>query len=228
MIPFSPKAAADYDVRIPRLVPGYDLVQDLAASLLGAELGPQARIFVAGCGTGFEIAHLARTHAGWLFTGLDPSAAMLDKARERLDKLDMTARAIWVEAALGEVAAPSGDHLPHAGAHDAALAFLVDHFVPDDGSRLRFLEALAQSVQPGAPVLLFHQDASGFEPAYVQWLRAQGHDGTSAQAVLTRIRKLWFPLPPERLATLLQEAGLKEEGTFFRSLSYRGLIARRL
>lgn len=222
MIAFTAAAAADYDVRIPRLVPGYELAQDLAAAILADELADDARILVAGCGTGGEMLRLAQENAGWHFTGLDPARAMLDHARARLAESGHTGRVDWVEAELG---GPGSAAL--APGHDAALAFLVDHFIPDDGARAGFFKALASAVKPGAPVLVFHHDAGDWTPIYRRWLLARGFEKAAAQAVLTRIEKLWHPLSPERLCTLLDDAGLVPPRTFLRALSYRGLITRK-
>lgn len=222
MIAFTAAAAADYDVRIPRLVPGYELAQDLAATILAEELTDDARILVAGCGTGGEILRLAEENPGWLFTGLDPARAMLEHARARLTEKGHAGRVTWVESELGGEASETA--LPN---HDAALAYLVDHFIPDDGARAGFFHALAAGVKPGAPVLVFHHDAQDWTSAYRHWLLACGFEKPAAQAVLTRIDTLWHPLAPERLNALLDEAGLEPPRTFLRALSYHGLITRK-
>lgn len=223
MIAFTAAAAADYDVRIPRLVPGYDLAQDMAAAILADELMDDARILVAGCGTGGEILRLAGENAGWRFTGLDPAHAMLVHARARLAEAGHAQRVQWKEAELG---GPGSEEV--APDHDAALAFLVDHFIADDGARAGFFRALAAGVKPGAPVLLFHYDAHEWPGPYLHWLRARGFEDAAAQAVLTRIDMLWHPLPSERLDALLNEAGLEPPRTFLRALSYRGLSTRKI
>ena len=54
------EAAATYDTRIPRRVPGYHLASDLAVSAIRARHGSVASVAVVGSGTGAEIIALAR------------------------------------------------------------------------------------------------------------------------------------------------------------------------
>ncbi len=214
---FPPDAASDYDVRIPRLVPGYGLAGELATAILTRLLPDGARILVAGCGTGSELARLAAANASWRFVGLDPSPAMLARAQARLAASKDEARVQWVAAPLG------ASDLPPC---DAALAFLVDHFIPDDGARAGFLAALAAPLRPGASALLFHHAGGRWDGAYGQWLRMQ--DGADdPDAVIARIAAKWHPLAPDRRRVLLAEAGFGAPHVFFSALAYEGIITVR-
>lgn len=214
---FTPQAAADYDARIPALVPGYDLAGNLAAALLCDLLPDGARILVAGCGTGAELARLVRANASWRFIALDPSPAMLVRARERMAASGDGERVVWVEAPLGAADLP---------ACDAALAFLVDHFVPDDGARARFFAALAQPLAGGAPALLFHYSDGPWTGAYGRWL-AMAESGQKADAILGLIATRWHLLTPERRTALLEQAGFSAPRRFLSALGYEGVLALR-
>ncbi|MFC5393513.1 class I SAM-dependent methyltransferase [Bosea vestrisii] len=219
MTGFTPQAASDYDSRIPNLVPGYRLVQDLAAAVLAAMLPEEASILVAGCGTGAELILLAEREPGWRFTAADPSEGMLFVARARAREHGFDDRVDWIATTMEAV--------PPAP-HDAALALLVGHFIADDGAKLGFLRALAGNLRPGAPLLLGEFDVTGLHPAiYRHWLISMEHDEASVEAVLTRTEKSWHPVTAERKTELLREAGFDAPEPFAQALGFRAQLVRR-
>lgn len=223
MTTFTRNSAADYDIRIARLVPGYELLHGLTACMLAVHLPPTeaADILIAGLGTGRELADLAARGPGWRFTAVDPSSAMLEAARARAaaggyaDRLTMHAMEMQAYA----LPAP----------HDAAIALLAAHFVADDGSRAAFLKALAQPLRTGAPLLLVDlADPSGaFRAAYGNWALAQGMDEQAASAMFGRIKTNFHPIAEARLASLLAEAGCGPPVKYFQALGYCGYRSRR-
>src|SRR5689334_20995443 len=133
------KSIADYAERTARLVPGLSDLHRMAALLL-AERAPQdTRVLVVGAGGGLELRHFARQHPAWHFTGVDPSAEMLDLARQTLGDL-----ASQVDFHLGYV-----DSAP-AGPFDSASCLLTLHFVAER-ERARTLAEIHRRLKPGAP-----------------------------------------------------------------------------
>jgi SAM-dependent methyltransferase len=105
-------------------VEGVDV--ELLEELL-APLGPGARVLDVGCGTGWLAARLAQR--GWRVTGLDPSAAMLERAAARLP-----------------VVRGDGLRLPFAdGAFDAVCVTAVLDFVDDPVALLREARRVART-----------------------------------------------------------------------------------
>ncbi|WP_395713614.1 class I SAM-dependent methyltransferase [Reyranella sp.] len=223
MATFTQNSAADYDIRIARLVPGYELLHGLTACVLAAHLPPTeaADILIAGLGTGRELADLAARGPGWSFTAVDPSLPMLEAARSRAagggyaDRLTMHAMEMQAYA----LPAP----------HDAAIALLSAHFVADNGGRAAFLKALARPLRSGAPLLLVDlADPSGaFQGAYRNWAVAQGMDDEAVSAMFARIATNFHPIDEARLASLLADAGCSPPVKYFQALGYCGYRSSR-
>ncbi|MEC0983730.1 class I SAM-dependent methyltransferase [Bacillus safensis] len=136
--------AESYAATISHKVPGYHLLHELSVDVLETEIkGAASRILTVGAGGGEEIINMLQRKEDWLITGVDPSASMLDMAKQRVSKLHMETRVTWYETALNKVSAEA--------VYDAAVSLLVIHFVEN---RLPFLQEIAQRLQPGAPFVL--------------------------------------------------------------------------
>ncbi|MFK4461194.1 class I SAM-dependent methyltransferase [Bacillus safensis] len=134
--------AESYAATISHKVPGYHLLHELSVDVLETEIkGAASRILTVGAGGGEEIINMLQRKEDWLITGVDPSASMLDMAKQRVSKLHMETRVTWYETALNKVSAEA--------VYDAAVSLLVIHFVEN---RLPFLQEIAQRLQPGGPV----------------------------------------------------------------------------
>ena len=144
--PGAEQGEASYDRIVSRLIPGYASLARLGVALLAASPlagAPGAEVLVAGCGSGAELLEARAQRPDWQLTGLDPSAAMLGLARARLggdSSID------WHHGTVEDLAAQAR--------FDGALAVLVLQSLPDDGSKLAFLTALARSLRPGGQVVL--------------------------------------------------------------------------
>lgn len=144
---YNDKRAANYDVIIRKAIPGYATLHDISRVLLETEVGDTAELLIAGCGTGTELGLYADECPGWHFTGVDPSAGMLDIARDRINHMD---RIKLVEGYVSD--------LPNKPTFDAATLILVMHFLSDDenapgGGKAGVLSQIAQRLKPGAPLI---------------------------------------------------------------------------
>ncbi|WP_430512089.1 class I SAM-dependent methyltransferase [Pannonibacter phragmitetus] len=79
-----PAAVASYLCDTPRKVPGLADLHKMTALLIAEKAPRAAHVLVVGAGGGLEIRALAQAQPDWLFTGVDPSPAMLDIARQTL------------------------------------------------------------------------------------------------------------------------------------------------
>jgi len=138
--------AAQYDSMMSGVFPGYDLIPDLAVSYLRTKVGDRARVLDVGCGTGTTIATLARRQPAWSLVGVDPAEAMIELARAKVDELDAGDR---IRLAVGTV-----DDLPDDEPFDAATMILVEHLLPDDGTKQRVLESVVARLAPGGWLVL--------------------------------------------------------------------------
>lgn len=113
-----PDAVARYADNPPRMEPGYADMQRMAMLLL-AEHGPtDANVRVLGAGGGLELKVFAESQPEWSFDGVDPSAAMLELARQILGNLADRAR--LHEGLI--------DNAPE-GPFDGAACILTLHFI---------------------------------------------------------------------------------------------------
>ena len=141
---FHGAGVVDYDERMPRRVPGYDLLHLLTAAQAVERLPEQAHVLVVGAGTGHEVLRLANLCPGWRFTATDVSGDMLALAHQKFLDAGIAHR---VRIHLGGL-----DSLPPGPPHDAALLILVAHFVPAGGKQ-PLLDGIAVCLRPGALLL---------------------------------------------------------------------------
>jgi tRNA (cmo5U34)-methyltransferase len=232
-------AAARYDRIAQLLIPGYSSLARLGVALLATSpLGamPGASILVAGCGTGAELLEARRQRPDWRLTAIDPSPAMLAAARERLtseqdSEQDKAGEGItWQDTRLEDLDSSTG--------FDGALAVLVLQGLPDDGSKLRFLTALARSLRPGGEVLLvdlMQGEKSALQEqlaaARLAFQRAAGPlDGETIanDEPLRGLTEAVHPIGSSRLAALVEAAGFSDPAPVFRALDYEGVLLQRL
>lgn len=214
-----PAAVASYADNARKMVPGLDVVHRLVEQILAESVPDDGRVLVVGAGGGMELTHLAARHDGWRFDGVDPSAKMLELARETMGPLA-------TRAALHEGTV----HDAPAGPFDAATCLLTLHFLPRD-ERLATLREIHRRLTPGAPLLTFQHSVPDGEARATWFTRfaryAAGPGGDPAQAAqtATALATRLPALSPAEDEALLHEAGFRDSATFYAALSFRGWLA---
>ncbi|MGC2854852.1 class I SAM-dependent methyltransferase [Novispirillum sp. DQ9] len=223
---FHAARARRYDDTIRRVIPGYDSLHAMGGLILRQETAGDAHVLVVGCGTGAELGFLGAAAPGWRFTACDPAEGMLEVARARVAAAGLAERVA--------LHACSADGLPAGPPFDAATCLLVLHFVPDDGSKLALLRAIAARLKPGAPLLLADMYEDPRSPRYqrlvsawAQWQIAQGIDPVEVDKGLAHVRRDIHFVPEARLAELLAEAGFGPAERFFGAFLFGGYITHR-
>lgn len=218
--PFTDAATvARYAEDTPRKVPGYADLHRMAMLLL-AERAPQhSDILVYGAGGGLGLKAFGEAQPGWRLVGVDPSAEMLDLARETLGPLltRVDLRQGYMEAA------PQG---PFEG----AACLLTLHFLQRD-ERLAVLRDIRRRVKPGASfVIAHHSYPEGSEP--IDWLARSmmfADRGVQDVAGASRSAQMMSKQLPILSAVeeeaLLEQAGFSEIALFYASFSFRGWVA---
>ncbi|MCD2513105.1 class I SAM-dependent methyltransferase [Comamonas endophytica] len=222
---FDHSRAAEYETQSRIALAGYDACHELGACLLSAHLGSAAKtILVAGAGgTGQEIRAMGRLEPHWRFVAADPSAAMLEQAMQRVhsEKLSHRVQAfdLPVEA------------LPMAPRFDAATLIGVLHHVPSADAKHGLLRALAERLQPGAPLIIagnchVYESQPLFLQAWARRWRMAGASEAEVAAKLGKIRSGAVPPGSEaEVEALLAQAGFARPLRFFSSLFWSAWIA---
>lgn len=211
--PFNdPAFVASYAETAQKMVPGYADLHRMTAILLAEQAPETARILVVGAGGGLELKAFAEAEPGWRFTGVDPSAEMLDLARQTLGPLQ--SRADLLQGTVD--AAPSGPF-------DGATCLLTLHFLKRD-ERLRTLREIHRRLKPGAALVVAHHSvAEGADPRL--WLaRSLAFGGSDRDTAATMAERLPVLTAQEDEALLL-EAGFSAIALFYAGFSLRGWTA---
>lgn len=214
---FGASHAQSYAEGPPRQVPGFASLHKMTSMLLAECVPFNGRVLVLGAGGGLELKALAAEHRGWLFDGVDPSAAMLEAARQTVgpDGARMQFHQGKIEVA------PEGPF-------DGATCLLTLHFVPR-AERLETLRQLRRRLAPGAPLVLAHISFPQDEPARSRWLARHvafgGTDPANAAHAMQTMRERLSILSPEEDEAMLREAGFTGISLFYAGLSFRGWVA---
>jgi len=220
-----PMNVEEYDNFIRLFCGAYEETFKLTHCYLRAILPMQARILVAGAGTGMEILEFAPCNPGWSFCGVDPSAEMLALARKKFSEKNLAGK---IELKKGYV-----DDLNEEEVFDAATCILVMHFLKDDGSKLELLESICKRIKTGAPFVLidgFGEPGSmDFEKIKVAWKNypiISGVPGETVENIFNEvIMKTVQFVPESRIIELLETAGFTRVSKYFSGFLYGGWMS---
>lgn len=218
------KGASDYDERIRKLFPFYETIHKAINAALRTVLGAESELLIVGAGTGAEILELGKTNPRWRFLGVDPAKPMLDLAKEKIRAAGLADRVCLFNGLVGD--------LPIGKLYDGATAAMIMHFVPDDGSKIEFLRAIAAHLKSGAPLVLMDVNgdlnAPQSEATIEGWKQQQVLAGVRLEEVESgmkeRVKAIQF-VSSQRIEQLLAEAGFHRIQRFFQNFMLGGWIA---
>ena len=143
---FGAEQAPSYDSRFAEMSSIRDVLHLLARGRF-TRLPADARILVAGAGTGAEVRSLAAHFPQMRFALADPSGPMLDIARAHADAEGFAGRCSFHVGYVEDV---------EEIGFDGATSLLVSHFLTDAAERTAYFRTIADRLAPGAP--LFNAD----------------------------------------------------------------------
>ncbi len=223
---FSGAFGESYDTLIRKVVFGYDSIFLMALSLLDRSLGDQASVLIAGSGTGAEVTTFGRRRPGWRFTGVDPSAEMIQIARIKVTEQGIRDRATFHQGYVAD--------LPIDERFDAATLMLVLQFVADDGQKLALLKSIGERLKPGAPFVLvdlYGDPASEqfqyFVAAWKDYQALMGIQPEIADGLFEDAVQTQHFISEGRTLELLAQAGFKDVRRFYTAFLHGGWIAKR-
>ncbi len=211
---------ADYDVAVRQSIPGYDAMLTMLTALFQLYLKDDAHLLVVGAGGGNEISALSQTRSTWQFTGVDPSEKMLAVAHSKVESLGIEDRVTLHKVVVQELPIHQ---------YSAATSLLVMHFLPDDGTKLDYLRAIAARLQPGSPFVLV--DAHGDKQSEVfkrlmdGWQKRAQMAGMESQRLNELANGMWQHvqcISEERTLELLAQAGFTKATRFYTGFIFAG------
>lgn len=140
--------APRYDAQIREMVPRYEEIHDTLLALLA--LRPPHRFLDLGAGTGYTLRRVLEAFPATTAVGLDVSAEMLARGRQRLEGLEDR-----VELRQTDLVSPEIH-----GAYDAIVSILAVHHLYADEKRHLF-SRIWEHIEPGGVFML----ADYFRPA---------------------------------------------------------------
>jgi tRNA (cmo5U34)-methyltransferase len=222
-IGFHGEFSNEYDDLAPQIIPAYSSIYELTQHLLRDRLDKEARILVAGAGTGKEMIDCSQKNPHWSFTGFDPAEPMLSIAKKKVAAASLESRISLVQGLVDDVAEDD---------FDAATSLLVMHFLPDDGTKRDFLEGIADRLKPGALMVLVDLEgeigSDEFSTLNAAWKNQQlfkrGEDDRVRKEFVIREKEVHF-IPQRRIESLLIEVGFTQIHKFFKAYLFGGYVA---
>lgn len=217
---FTDEEAKEYDSRITRLVPGYELLHTTTAAQLKATLPDNAHILVVGSGTGKDIAELAALNPTWQFTAQDISTDMLNIGQKRFADLGISDR----------VTIHVGDITQLTTTFDAALCLLVLHFLADNGDKKSLLRAVTKQLKSSAHLYLadlMRPETSFERDAQFTLCQQLGLTDIGVERMKHNFEHEFYPLDRLRLSELLDNAGYSTPKLYFKALSFSGYVIQK-
>jgi tRNA (cmo5U34)-methyltransferase len=198
--------ATGFDARMQIVVPGYNLMHRIAASFLHATIPSTSSILVIGAGTGTDVITLRAYNSEWQITGIDPSAEMLQIARE---KIDSTRFHEGIRLECCKIEDFRNDTL-----YDVAVLSLVLQMYPDDGSKRELLQMVAQHIKREGRIVLIdtygNRESLQFNQT-VEALKIQttqmGFTPDESEKDVESVRERFYLVSEQRIRSILSEAG---------------------
>jgi tRNA (cmo5U34)-methyltransferase len=223
---FGRKTAAVFDDMLERSVPLYDEIQRMTAELAADFAAPGTTVYDLGCSTGSTLAALDRLLPPAIdvrFVGLDSSAEMLAKAREKLE-----ASGIRRPFELHAADFNHGVEIPNAS---VVLMILTLQFV-----RPLYREALLASIHRDMDDLgglILVEKVLGehslynrlFIKHYYEMKRRMGYTSLEIAQKREALENVLIPYRLEENRALLARAGFRQIDVFFKWYNFCGLVA---
>lgn len=212
---FKGEGSKNYNQRISKLIPGYELLHQLTAAKLNILLPRKANILVVGAGTGNEILKLSKINKSWQFTALDPSKDMLDIAYSRFKENGIEQRVKYHNGTI--------ESFKKTQKFDVALCFYVMHFIQTLSDKENLLKSIRDHLKPKADLLiadLMKPLSDNDRLAQGEVSQMMGLTAEEAENMLSRLSTDFYPLNRDELTSLIKTAGFQDITPYFQALRF--------
>ncbi|HQW29258.1 MAG: carboxy-S-adenosyl-L-methionine synthase CmoA [Verrucomicrobiales bacterium] len=221
---FNSKVASVFDDMVDRSVPYYREIQRMTGQLAADFAIPDTRIYDLGCATGTTMALMDHSvTAAVTLVGVDNSADMLEKCREKLEVAKIEKRFELVEADLN-----LDFEIKNAS---VVLLVLTLQFVRPL-HRERLIKRIFDGLVPGGCVILVEKvlgESSHlnrqFIEHYYELKRAMGYSDLEISQKREALENVLVPYRLTENLELLAKIGFTQEDTFFKWYNFCGIVA---
>lgn len=225
-IQFDQKTAAAYDEKTALWASGREALFSLVR-LIQADLPDKARILCVGAGTGTELISLAQSFPKSHLTAVEPSSAMLDICRQKVEENGLTSRCTFHEGYL--------DTLPDSAPFDAATCLLVSQFLKDPQERSDLFSQIAGRLQPGGILissdLVLGLSSKVHQGLFEVWLRMLGGSGWNEEDI-EKMRSAWrdhiVSMTPPEIEAIIAAGGFDTPILFYQTVFIHAWFSKRL
>jgi len=213
------QSAALYDANVEKTIPWYSQFHTQTLDLVGTVIQEPALWLDTGCGTGNLAAKAVARFARLKFILSDPSAAMLDIAREKLQGTDV------------EYIQSGSETLSLARSVDVVTAIMSHHYLTEVQRGIATANCFA-ALKPGGVYVTFETirpfSTSGTEVGLARWRQHQLTSGKPVEEVDKHISRYGVELLPitiEQHLRLLRQVGFSTVEILWASGLQAGLYA---
>ncbi|MEW6428676.1 MAG: carboxy-S-adenosyl-L-methionine synthase CmoA [Thermodesulfobacteriota bacterium] len=222
---FDETVAAVFDDMLTRSVPFYHEIQRMLVEMSDSFAQPGSTIYDLGCATGTTLVQLATglPDRGLTFCGVDSSAPVLARAREKLDRHGLTDRCRLIEADLNDFDAVTDASVVIC---NLTLQFVRPLF------RDRLIRAVYQGLRERGALLLVEKVLGNesainrmFVDFYYGFKRGNGYSDMEIAAKREALENVLIPYKLDENLTLLRRNGFELVDTFFKWYNFAGILA---
>lgn len=220
----APIAGSEYDDMAPLVLPGYEAMHQMTLACLRAKLPVEANLLVVGAGTGMELVKFCQGNSKWQILGVDPSENMLAVAKDKIQRYGLSEQVKLFRGYTNDLA--------DTPIYDAATSILVMHFIPDDGSKLAFLQSIARRMKLSSSFILVdvfgEKGTDDFQQMIALMNKFWQQTGISEAKItelLETMQKAVYPISETRVLELLKQAGFGKVIRFYTGLWLGGWMA---
>lgn len=221
---FNSKVASVFDDMVDRSVPFYREIQRMTGQLAADFAIPGTRIYDLGCATGTTMVLMDGSIAADVtLVGVDNSAQMLDKCREKIEIANVTKPFELIEADLNKDFEISNASV--------VLLVLTLQFVRPL-YREQLMKRVFDGLVPGGCVILVEKvlgESSHlnrlFIDHYYQMKRSMGYSNLEISQKREALENVLIPYRLTENLELLAKLGFTQEDTFFKWYNFCGIVA---
>jgi tRNA (cmo5U34)-methyltransferase len=221
---FTPQVAQVFDDMVGRSVPFYDEMQRMTGEIVREFAQPGSSVYDLGCATATTFAALdPLLPEGIGFVGIDNAPAMLDQARVKLAQLES-------KRPFDLVCADLHDRFPIENASAVILTLTLQFVRPL--YRERLIRHIYEGMNERGCVIIFEKLILAdsllnrlFIKFYYDMKRRNGYSDVEIAQKREALENVLIPYRPEENIALLQDAGFRQVGEFFRWYNFCGILA---